>query len=118
MANHDDVRTICRGLAGAQESEGARFGFSVQIRGKWKGFCWTWLERTHPRRARVENPGVLAIRVPNMQAKAMLLATGSGWLFDEPHYATYPAVLVRLDEVPLDELADLLIEGYRSLVGG
>lgn len=116
MASHDDVRFICSRLRGAVEGEG-RFGFGLMVKGKHKGFCWTWLEKVHPKKAREENPGVLAIRTPGMEAKAALLAAGEEAFFDEPHYAGNPAILVRLDLVSLDLLEDLLVEGWRAAGG-
>jgi hypothetical protein len=115
MADLDDIRRICREFPGVIESEAERFGFGVLVKGKSKGFVWTWLERVHPRKARVINEAVVAIRTPNLQAKQMLLESDMPGLFTEPHYDGYPAVLVRLDEVQLDDLRDLLYEGWQAL---
>lgn len=112
MPNHDSVRRIAARLPGAIEGE-ERFGFSVMVKGKAKGFLWAWAERVHPKKPRVVNPGVLAIVVPHLGVKEMWLNSGAPGLFTEPHYDGYPAVLVRLDQVAPDVLEDLVIEAWR-----
>lgn len=114
MTTHDQVRAICRQLPGAAEGDG-RFGFGVEVKGKVKGFCWTWMERVDPKKARVENPRVLAVRVPGLVAKELLLEADKRCLFDEPHYNGYPAVLVRLDEIEPEALEPLLVEAWRCM---
>lgn len=111
MASHDDVRRICAALPGAVEGEG-RFGFGVELKGKVKGFCWTWMERVQPRKPKIENPGVLAIVVPGLGAKEVL--RGAEWWVEDAHYDGFPAVLVRLDWIGAEELEDLLVEAWRS----
>ena len=55
-------------LPGVREQEG-RFAFEVESRGKRKGIAWVWLERFHPRQARVPNPQVLAVRTDQADAR-------------------------------------------------
>ncbi len=73
-----------------------RFAFSVRNRDKLRGFVWVWQERIHPKKPRVANPDVLAIRVANLGEKDALLAAEPSKFFTEPHYNGFPAVLVRL----------------------
>ena len=113
MANQTDVRRIALALPGAREEEG-RFAFSVDHKGKPKGFCWVWLERHDPKKARVPNPEVLAIRVRDESEKATLLAGDPEKFFTEPHYNGYPAVLVRLAAVDAEELRELLTDAWRT----
>jgi hypothetical protein len=56
---------------------------------------------------------VLAIRVANLEEKEALLATGEAHFFTEPHYNGFPAILVRLPLIDVDELRELLIDGWR-----
>ncbi len=112
MATQDDVRLICSKLPGAAEGE-ERFGFSVEIKGKAKGFLWSWAERVHPKKARVINDGVIAVVVPNLTAKDLLTESNPEWLVEDPHYNGFPAVLVRLSAVESSELEDLVIEAWR-----
>jgi hypothetical protein len=76
--------------------------------------AWPWLERVDPRRARLENPDVLAVRVPDEAAKLALIAAEPELFFTEPHYDGYAAVLVRLSVISDERLRELLIEGWRS----
>lgn len=114
MATQDDVRKFASSLPGAVEGKG-RFSFDVEVKGKLKGFVWSWAERVDPKKARVVNDDVLAVRVPGLVAKEMLLESDSAKFFTEPHYNGYPAVLVRLAEIGADELNDLVLEAWRCL---
>ena len=73
MATQDDVRRIALSLPETEEDPN-RFAFSVRNKGKPKGFAWVWLERIHPKKARIPNPEVLAVRVADLDEKAALLA--------------------------------------------
>src|SRR5262247_2810863 len=95
MASQADVRRIAMALPGVIEGH-ERFAFSVEHKGKPKGFAWVWMERVHPKKARVPCPDVLAVRVRDQSEKAALLAGDPEIFFTEPHYNGYPAVLVRL----------------------
>lgn len=112
MANQADVRRIALSLPGAKEVEG-RFAFDVEHKGKRKGFVWVWLERVHPKKGRVPNPSVLAVRVRDQGEKAMLLAADPDIFFTEPHYNGFPAVLVRLRAVTKAQLRKLVEEAWR-----
>lgn len=115
MTTHDDLRTICLALPGSIEGDD-RFGFGVEVKGKVKGYCWTWLERLEPKKARVPNDRVLAIKTPSLQAKELLLASEPGRFFTEDHYNGYSAIMVRLDLVEPEELVDLLQQAHESVL--
>jgi hypothetical protein len=112
VADQSDERRIALSLPETSEGEG-RFGFAVSNKGKPKGLVWVWMERVEPKKPRVPNPEVLAVRVPNVDVKAMLLQGDPETFFTEPHYNGFPAVLVRLPRVGLDELAHLIVEAWR-----
>jgi hypothetical protein len=112
MAKQADVRRIALSLPGVSERTD-RFAFSVENKGKEKGFAWVWLERVEPRKARVPCPGVLAVRVRDQAEKAALLAGDPEIFFTEPHYGGFPAVLVRLAKVSLAQLRSLLVAAWR-----
>jgi hypothetical protein len=114
MATQADVRRIALSLPGVEESEG-RFAFAVRVKGKQKGFVWVWMERIHPKKPRVPQPKVLAVRTANLYDKDFLLASSSTKFFTEPHYDGFPAVLVRLAEVSARELRPLITEAWRTL---
>jgi hypothetical protein len=112
MATQADVRRIAMSLPETEEASD-RFAFSVRNKGKLKGFAWVWLERIEPKKARVPNPAVLAVRVANEVEKDLLISSMPKKFFTEPHYNGYPAVLVRLAEVRVPELKALLEEAWR-----
>ena len=112
MATKNDIRRICAKLPGAVEGED-RFGFAVEVKGKMKGFLWSWAERVDPKKARVPNDKVLAVLTPGLAAKDAILASDEDKFFTEPHYNGFPAVLVRLDKIKSKELEDLIIEAWK-----
>ncbi|MBK9977380.1 MAG: hypothetical protein IPP20_05525 [Gemmatimonadetes bacterium] len=114
MATQADVRRIALALPGAVEATG-RFAFEVPYKGKMRGFAWVWLERLAPKKARVPNATVLAVRVASLGQKETILASDRVRFFTEPHYNGYPAVLVRLDAVTVRDLRILITEGWRCL---
>ena len=116
MTTQDDVRRIALALPGVTEGTD-RFSFSVRFKGKDKGIAWVWLERLHPKKARVPNPDILAVRVADLQEKEALLAMDPGKFFTEPHYNGYPAILVRLAHIEAHELAELLEDAWRCQGG-
>jgi hypothetical protein len=113
MADLDDVRRIALSLPDTNGAEGFTVGFSVRNGGKDRGFAWVWMQRLEPKKPRVPCFEVLAIRTANLEEKDALIAAEPEKYFTEPHYNGFPAVLVRLANVELDELAELLIDGWR-----
>jgi hypothetical protein len=106
----DDVRRIARSLPHvAQQGD----GHGYQVEGG-KAFAWTWKKRVEPKRPRVEQLDVFAIRVSGKEEKQALIASDPAKFFTEPHYNGYPAVLVRLAAVENDELAELLTDAWRA----
>jgi hypothetical protein len=114
MATQADVRRIALSLPGTEEAPD-HFAFSIRIKGKPKGFVWVWMERVAPKKPRVPQPAVLAVRVANLFDKDFLLASDPVRFFTEPHYDGYPAVLVRLPAVTARELRPILTEAWRCL---
>jgi hypothetical protein len=112
MPTQADVRRIALSLPGVKEASD-RFAFSVENKGKQRGFAWVWMERVVPKKPRVPNPGVLAVRVENLGQRDALLSADPAKFFTEPHYEGFPAVLVRLDAVTVADLELLLAEGWR-----
>jgi hypothetical protein len=112
MATEADVRRIALALPDTSETAD-RFAFSVLNRGKQKGFVWVWAERVHPKRPRVPNPAVVAVRVADELEKELLLRSDEEKFFTEPHYRGFPAVLVRLAAIDVDELEELITNAWR-----
>jgi hypothetical protein len=108
MATWDDVHRLATGLPRTVEgaSREGRLDWSVQ----GKTFAW---ERPL-RRGDLEALGdtapdgpILAARVPDLGAKEALLADEGDWYFTTPHFDGYPAILTRLDRIPVPELEEL-----------
>jgi hypothetical protein len=105
------VRKIALKLEGAVVDEAPRFGVRVNDR----PFLWTWRERVQPKKPRVFNEKVLAMRTADLDEKEALLSLSEEKFFTEPHYNGYPAVLIRLEKVRVPELRALLTEAHRTL---
>ncbi|MGN6300624.1 MAG: MmcQ/YjbR family DNA-binding protein [Angustibacter sp.] len=108
MAELDDLRRVALALPDAVEEPGDPL-FTVG----GKQFVWTWRERVHPKRTKVPRPDVLAVRVPDLDDKAALIASDPESFFTEPHYDGYAIVLVRLPVVRVDALAEVVADSYR-----
>jgi len=114
MATQADVRRIALSFPETEEAAND-FAFSVRNKGKAKGFAWVWKERVNPKKPRVPNHAVLAVRVANLAQRDSLLAADEKKFFTEPHYEGFPAVLVRLAEVSVADLKVLLADGWRCM---
>jgi hypothetical protein len=63
--------------------------------------------------ARLKEDGVtVALRIP-MQERDLLLELEPETFFITDHYRNYPAILIRLERVRMDVLADLLEKAWR-----
>lgn len=112
MAELQDLQKIALSLPETIQEEG-HIAFAVLNKGKPKSIAWVWLERVDPKKARVPNPEVIAIRVRNNLEKEMLVEAEPTKFFTEPHYNGFPAVLVRLAAVEVEELEALLLTAWR-----
>lgn len=112
MASWDDVRRIALALpeSGEQSSRGLA---SWRVRDK--GFAWERPLRGADIRAlgqHVPEGPILGARVEHLGAKEALLADDPEVFFTTPHFDGYPAVLVRLDRIAVDELNELIVEAW------
>jgi hypothetical protein len=112
VATWDDVGRLA--LALPETSEALSRGLR-QWRVKDKGFVW---ERPL-RRADLEALGdeapegpILGARVEHLVAKEALLADDPTVYFTTPHFDGYPAILVRLDRIGLEDLQELIVEAW------
>jgi hypothetical protein len=112
VATWDDVRRIALSLPGS----GERF---VHGSTGWhlrnKGFVW---ERPL-RKADLTALGdaapagpILGARVEHLIAKEALITDAPDVYFTTPHFGGHAAVLVRLEQIPLDELHELIVEAW------
>jgi hypothetical protein len=108
VATRDDVRRIALSLDGVTEGPDD-FRFAVGGR----PLAWPWLERTDPRKARIPNARVMAVRLASEFDKDPLIATDPAVFFTEPHYDGYPAILVRLASIDVELLGELVRDAWR-----
>jgi hypothetical protein len=93
------VRRIALSLPEAEET-GAKEKPSYRVRGK--PFAW---------RSRVQDGATLAIRV-DREEKPLILESRPDLYFVTPHYSGYPAVLVHLDAIDVDELRERIEDAW------
>ncbi|MEV1147182.1 MmcQ/YjbR family DNA-binding protein [Micromonospora sp. NPDC049799] len=113
MATWDDVRRIALSLPETTEKPSYDGLPAWKVRDK--GFVW---ERPL-RRADLEALGdtapdgpILGAQVPDLGAREALLADDPTVYFTTPHFDGYPAVLVRLERIDVDELTELITEAW------
>jgi hypothetical protein len=112
MATWDDVERIALGLP---ETTAAISREQRHWRVKDKSFVW---ERPL-RRSDLEHLGdaapdgeILGARVEHEVAKRALIDTSPEIYFTTPHFDGYPAILVRLDAIDVEELTELVTEAW------
>jgi hypothetical protein len=112
MATWEDVERIALGLPETDEgtSHGNR-SWGV----KKKGFVW---ERPL-RRSDIEALGdaapdgpILGVRTEHLGAKEALLASDPDVFFTTPHFDGYPAVLVQLERISVEDLTEVIVEAW------
>ena len=116
VANWDDVRRLVAALPGTDEQ--ASYGRHPSWRVHQKMFVWdrpltradqaALGDQTPP-----ESEPLLGVRVADEGVKAALIADEPDIFFTTPHFNGYPAVLVRLERIPLPELAELIEDAWR-----
>lgn len=112
VATWDDVRRIA--LALPECSEGTSFG-NVSWKVRDKSFVWERPLRASDLRALGNDAPtgpILGVRVEHLGAKEALLADDPAVFFTTPHFDGYPAVLVRLDEIAVEELEEVIAEAW------
>ena len=55
---------------------------------------------------------ILGARVEHLIAKEALIAEEPEIFFTTPHFDGYPAVLIRLERIALDELGEVIVEAW------
>jgi hypothetical protein len=112
MATWDDVRR--RALAMPEATERVSRG-NAQWRVKDKLFVWERPLRRSDLAALGDSAPdgpVLGARVEHLVAKDAMIASDSEVFFTTPHFDGYPAVLVRLDRIALDDLDEVIVEAW------
>ena len=112
MATWDDVRRIA--LALPETNEKLSHGHA-SWRVKDKGFVWERPLRNSDLKALgagAPDGPILGARVEHLIAKEALLADDPDVFFTIPHFDGYPAVLVRLDRIGLEDLDEVIVEAW------
>lgn len=112
MASWEDVRRIA--LALPETGERSSYG-NAAWRVRDKVFVWDRpLRRTDLEALGADAPTgpILGARVEHLGAKEALLADDPSVFFTTPHFDGYGAVLVRLDEIAVDELEEVIVEAW------
>jgi hypothetical protein len=112
VADWDDVRRIA--LALPETSEGLSRNHRVwNVRDKM--FVWERPLRPGDIRALGDDAPtgpILGARVEHLVAKEAFLADDPGVFFTTPHFDGYPAILVRLDEITVEDLEEVIVEAW------
>jgi hypothetical protein len=112
VADFDDVRRIALGLP--ETSERPQWG-NASWRVRDKPFVWERPLRAADLRAlgdAAPDGPILGVRVEHLIAKEALIADDPSVYFTTPHFDGYAAVLVRLDEISLEELEEVIAEAW------
>ena len=109
MVDLATLKRLALALPEVEDTSGpAQWALSVH----GKGIAWGYLKREAPKKPRILQPNMAAIRCL-IETKEMLIETAADRFFDDDHYRGFPAVLVRLEVTPADELAGLLKAAWR-----
>ena len=112
MATWDDVRRLALALPETTEIR-RRETASWQVR--TKTFVWERpLRKSDLKALGADAPTgpILGARVEHLVAKEALLADDPSVFFTTPHFDGYPAILVRLTEISLADLEEVVTEAW------
>jgi hypothetical protein len=101
MADADDVRRLALALPYVEEIDSDGFDFRVGD----KGFVWSYPER-RPGQRRVIRTDIAVLYVGDEAEKQALL-------LGEPGYDGMPLVMLRLTEVDVERLRELVLDAWR-----
>ena len=108
MADADDVRRLARSLPHVEEIPSDGFDFRVGGR----GFVWSYPER-QPGKPRVIRTDVAVLFVGDEDEKQALLLGEPDRFFTAPGYRDVPLVMLRLAEVDVARLTELVTGAWR-----
>ena len=108
VADADDVRRLALALPHVVENPSAGFDFRVAD----KGFVWSYPERSpgQPRRIRTD---IAVLFVGDEDEKQALLLGEPDLFFTASGYDGVPLVMVRLAEVGIERLGELVLDAWR-----
>jgi hypothetical protein len=112
VATWDDVRRIALSLPEATERTSRD---NAQWRVKDKLFVWERPLRKSDLAALGESAPdgpILGARVEHELEKQVLIQNDPGVFFTTPHFDGYPAILVQLDRISVDDLEEVVVEAW------
>ena len=108
MATADDVRRIALSLDDVVEVDSDGFDF----RAAGKGFVWSYPER-QPGKPRVIRTDIVVLYVGDEAEKQALVLGEPDKFFTTSGYDGWPLVMLRLDEVSVERLEELITDAWR-----
>jgi hypothetical protein len=108
MADADDVRRVALALPDVEEIDSDGFDFRVGD----KGFVWSYPERL-PGQRRVIRTDIAVLFVGDEAEKQALLLGEPEVFFTAPGYDGWPLVMLRLAEVDIERLTELVTDAWR-----
>jgi hypothetical protein len=108
MADADDVRRLALALPEVAEIDSDGFDFRVGN----KGFVWSYPER-RPGQPRVIRTDIAVLFVGDEAEKQALLLGEPRLFFTAPGYDGWPLVMLRLAEVDVERLGELVTDAWR-----
>jgi hypothetical protein len=111
MANADDVRRLALALPHVLEIDSDGFDFRVAN----KGFIWSYPER-RPGKGRLIRTDIAVLFVGDEAEKQALLLGEPEVFFTTPSYDGWPLVMLRLAEVDVQRLGELVTDAWRMRV--
>ena len=108
MADADDVRRLALALPHVVEIDSDGFDFRVGN----KGFVWSYPER-EPGKGRVIRTDIAVLYVGDEAEKQALLLGEPEVFFTTPAYDGWPLVMLRLAEVDVERLRELVTDAWR-----
>jgi hypothetical protein len=108
MADADDVRRIAQALPHVVEIESDGFDFRVAN----KGFVWSYPERRQGQ-PRIIRTDTAVLYVGDEAEKQALLLGEPKTFFTTPAYDGLPLVMLRLVEVDVEHLRELVTDAWR-----
>jgi hypothetical protein len=108
MADADDVRRVALALPDVEEIDSDGFDFRVG----GKGFVWSYPERL-PGQRRVIRTDIAVLFVGDEAEKQALLLGEPEVFFTAPGYDGWPLVMLRLAQVDIERLTELVTDAWR-----
>lgn len=108
MADAEDVRRVATSLPHVVEVASDGFDFRVGD----KGFVWSYPER-RPGKPRVIRTDVAVLYVGDEDEKQALLLGEPSLFFTAPGYRDAPLVMLRLAQVGVERLGELVTDAWR-----